>query len=247
MERYIDDNASLGQGVKVGRFSIIESDVKVGNGVCIGDNVKIFKGTRIGSGVTIGDGAVVGKKPVFAVTSTVKNRPLNAVSIADNSIIGTMAIIYAGCELGQECFMGDRALVRENCLIGERTMIGTGVIVENEAAIGKNCKVQSGAYITAHTVLEDNVFIAPMVITTNDNYMGRTEARLAAKQGPIIKYAARVGGGALLLPGITVAEETFVAAGAVVTKNTEQGKVYMGVPSRVKRAVPQKEFIKQED
>ena len=127
--------------------------------------------------------------------------------------------------------------------MGSRTVIGAGVIIENDVTIGGNCKIQSGAYITANTILEDNVFIAPMVITTNDNFMGRTESRLARKQGPVIKRGARVGGGAVLLPGVIVGEETFIAAGAVVTGDTRPGQLYMGVPARDIRPVPEEEYI----
>ena len=68
-------------------------------------------------------------------------------------------------------------------------------------------------------LLEDNVFIAPCVVTTNDNFMGRTEKRHDLIKGPTIRRGARVGGGAVLLPGIEIGEEAFVGAGAVVIKD----------------------------
>jgi len=246
MEKYIDDSAVLGRGVTVGSFTVIEGEVKIGNGVIVGDNVKIHRGSVIGDGVQVSDGAIIGKKPVFAVTSMCKGLALNPVVIGNNSVVGTLAVVYAGSYLGKECYLGDRALVREKCQIGDRTLIGAGVIVENDVLIGSYCKVQSGAYITAHTVLEDHVFIAPMVVTTNDNLMGRTEGRLARKRGALIKRGARVGGGAVLLPGVIVAEETFIAAGAVVTGDTRAGRLYMGVPARDTRAVPLGEYLRED-
>ena len=45
-------------------------------------------------------------------------------------------------------------------------------------------KIQADAYITAYSTLEEHVFIAPCVVTTNDNWMGRTEKRLREHQGP---------------------------------------------------------------
>lgn len=243
MESYIDKTARLGQGVIVGRFAIVEDEVSIGNYVVVGDYVKILRGSVIGDGVRVGDGAIIGKAPVFAVTSTQKERDLTTVSIGVNSIIGTSAIVYTGSVMGSECFLGDRVIIRENCRVGDRTLIGAGVIVENDVSVGSNCKIQSGAYITAYTTLEDDVFIAPMVVTTNDNLMGRTGDCLARKQGPIIKRGARVGGGVVLLPGIEVAEETFIAAGAVVTANTRPGQLYMGVPARDIRAVSTEEYL----
>ena len=79
--------------------------------------------------------------------------------------------------------------------------------------------IQAEAYITAYSTLEEHVFIAPCVVTTNDNFMGRTEARHDLIAGPTIRRGARVGGGAVLCPGIEIGEEAFVGAGAVVTKD----------------------------
>ena len=73
--------------------------------------------------------------------------------------------------------------------------------------------------MTAYSTLEDDVFIAPCVVTTNDNFMGRTEKRKALMRGPLIRRGARIGGGAVLLPGIEIGEEAFVGAGAVVTRD----------------------------
>jgi acetyltransferase-like isoleucine patch superfamily enzyme len=112
--------------------------------------------------------------------------------------------------------------------------------------IGQKTKIQSGSYITAYTTIGENCFIAPMVTTTNDNFMGRTEDRFKHIKGATIHNGARVGGGSILLPGVTIAEETFIAAGSVVTKDTLPGKVYRGVPAREFRAVPEKELLKGE-
>ena len=55
--------------------------------------------------------------------------------------------------------------------------------------------------MTAYSTLEEDVFVAPCVVTTNDNFMGRTEKRLELMKGPTIRRGARVGGGAILCPG----------------------------------------------
>ena len=93
-------------------------------------------------------------------------------------------------------------------------------------------KIQAEAYITAYSTLEDNVFIAPCVVTTNDNFMGRTEKRHALIKGPTIRRGARVGGGAVLCPGVEIGEEAFVGAGAVVTKDVPPRAVVVGNPAR---------------
>ena len=57
------------------------------------------------------------------------------------------------------------------------------------------------------------------MVTTNDNFMGRTEKRHELVKGPTIRRGARVGGGCVLLPGIEIGEEAFVGAGAVVIRD----------------------------
>jgi acetyltransferase-like isoleucine patch superfamily enzyme len=109
--------------------------------------------------------------------------------------------------------------------------------------IGAFTKIQSNAYITAYSELEDHVFIAPCVVTTNDNYMGRTEARRSQIKGAIIRRGARVGGGAVILPGIEVGAEAFVAAGALVTRDVPPGKLVAGLPAHVWRDVPFEETL----
>jgi acetyltransferase-like isoleucine patch superfamily enzyme len=139
--------------------------------------------------------------------------------------------------------VADLASVRENCTIGKSVLIGRGVAVENNTSIGDHTKIQTNAYITAYMVLEDHVFIAPMVTTTNDNFMGRTEKRFALKKGATIKRGARVGGNSILLPGVTIGEESFVAAGAIVTKDTPPRQVVKGIPAKPVRPVPEEELL----
>jgi acetyltransferase-like isoleucine patch superfamily enzyme len=80
-------------------------------------------------------------------------------------------------------------------------------------------------------------------VTTNDDYMGRTEQRHAAIKGPTIRRGARVGGGAVLCPGVEIGEEAFVGAGAVVTKDVAPRTLVVGNPARVLREVPDEELL----
>src|SRR5205807_1825069 len=103
-----------------------------------------------------------------------------------------------------------------------------GSLVENDTTIGAGTRIQADAYVTAYSTLEEDVFIAPCVVTTNDNFMGRTDKRRALMKGPTIRRGARVGGGAILCPGIDVGEEAFVGAGAVVTRDVPARAVVVG-------------------
>jgi acetyltransferase-like isoleucine patch superfamily enzyme len=99
------------------------------------------------------------------------------------------------------------------------------------------------AYITAYSTIEGEVFVAPCVQTTNDNFMGRTEKRHELRRGPTIRRGARVGAGAVLCPAVEIGEEAFVGAGAVVVKDVPPRVVVVGNPARVLRDVPQDELL----
>src|SRR5207237_8919032 len=120
---------------------------------------------------------------------------------------------------GGGCILGDQAWVRERVSIADDVVVGRGSLVENDTTIGRGTRIQAEAYVTAYSTLEEDVFIAPCVVTTNDNFMGRTERRKELLKGPTIRRGARVGGGAVICPGVEIGEEAFVGAGAVVIRD----------------------------
>jgi UDP-2-acetamido-3-amino-2,3-dideoxy-glucuronate N-acetyltransferase len=203
----------------------------------------VHDGTVIGEGCKILDGAVVGKQPTLSPRSTAKQEALPPLELGAGTIVSTGAILFAGARIGAGVIVGDQACVRERCDIGEDVVIGRGALVENDTAIGANTRVQAMAYITAYSTLEDDVFIAPCVITTNDNFMGRTEQRHALRKGPTIRRGARIGGGAVLCPGVEIGEEAFVGAGAVVVEDVPPGVIVVGNPARILRDVPPEELL----
>lgn len=226
---------------------VIEEDVIIGKRCQFGYNVVIRKGTIIGNNVRIDDNAVIGKRPMKASLSILKRETdLKPTVIGDNCLIGTNTIIYIGSNIAHHVLIADLASIRENTNIGEYTIIGRGVTVENHVSIGKCCKLESNCYITAYSQLEDYVFIAPNVVTSNDNYLGRTEERFKHFKGITVKRGGRLGAGVIVLPGKVIGEDALVAAGSVVTKNVPARKVVMGTPIQVIRDVPKEQLIENQ-
>jgi len=209
----------------------------------IAETAIVFPGTVIGEGCRILDYAVVGKQPTLSPRSTAKREDLPPLELGAGTIVSTGAVVFAGTTVGERVIVGDQSCIRERCSIGDDVVLGRGSFVENDTSIGALTKVQAHAYITAYSTLEDNVFIAPCVITTNDNFMGRTEKRLELMKGPTIRRGARVGGGSVLLPGIEVGEEAFIGAGAVVLRDVPPRAVMVGSPARQIRDVPDDELL----
>ena len=212
----------------------------------LGANAVVYPGTVIGDGCKIGDNAVVGKQPTLSPRSTAKRERLPPAALGDGTIVSTGAIVFAGSVIGARVILGDQSCVRERVEIGDDVVVGRGSLVENDTTIGAMTKIQAEAYITAYSTLEEHVFIAPCVVTTNDNWMGRTEMRHGNVKGPTIRRGARIGGGAILCPAVEIGEEAFVGAGAVVTKDVPARAVMVGNPARRVRDVPDEELLENQ-
>jgi acetyltransferase-like isoleucine patch superfamily enzyme len=209
----------------------------------IAETAIVYPGTELGDGVVIGDNAVVGKPPTLGARSTAAAEELPPLVVGDGTAILACAVVFAGSRLGSGVIVGDQACVRERCELGDGVVVGRGSVVENDTTVGARTTIQANAYVTAYSTLEEDVFVAPCVVTTNDNFMGRTEERHALRRGPTIRRGARVGGGAVLLPGIEVGEEAFVGAGAVVLADVPARAVVVGNPARQIREVPADELL----
>jgi acetyltransferase-like isoleucine patch superfamily enzyme len=209
----------------------------------VAETAIVYLGTVLGEGCKVLDYAVVGKQPTLSPRSTAKREELPPLELGAGTIVSTGAVVFAGTTIGERVIVGDQACVRERCRIGDDVVIGRGSLVENDTSVGALTKIQANAYITAYSLLEDNVFIAPCVVTTNDNFMGRTEKRHELVKGPTIRRGARIGGGCVLLPGIEIGEEAFVGAGAVVIRDVPARALVVGNPARQIREVPDDELL----
>ena len=209
----------------------------------VADTAIVYPGTVLGEGCKILDYAVVGKQPTLSPRSTAKREELPPLQLGAGTIVSTGAVVFAGTTVGDRVIVGDQACVRERCAIGDDVVIGRASLVENDTSVGARTKIQANAYVTAYSLLEEDVFIAPCVVTTNDNFMGRTDKRLELMKGPTIRRGARVGGGCILLPGIEIGEEAFVGAGAVVIRDVPPRAVVVGNPARQIREVPDEELL----
>jgi acetyltransferase-like isoleucine patch superfamily enzyme len=219
-------------------------DVHLGDGVLFGPNVVVEEGTRIGEASVVEMNAVLGKVPRLARTSATAAENLAPLRTGVRVTVCANAVVYAGSVLADEAIVGDQAQVRERTVIGPQSVIGRGSAIDNDVTIGARVKIQTNVYITAFSVIEDDVFVGPGASTTNDDTMSRHEKGIAL-QGATLRRACRIGGSAVIVPGVEVGEEAFVAAGAVVTKDVPARAFMVGVPARQVREVRDDELLER--
>ena len=238
----IDESAEVAPDAELGPYVVVHAGASIGAGTRLGSHVVVHPGTVVGAGCEIQDGAVLGKPPKLARHSTASREAPPALLIGDGAVICCGAIVFAGARLEAGAIVGDQAYVRERAVLGQGSVVGRGSAVDNDVTIGARVRIQTDVYVTANTIIDDDVFVGPGVCTTNDSTMARHDADYPVV-GPRLRRACRVGGGVVLCPAVEIGEEAFIAAGAVVTKDIPARGVAMGVPARVVRQVGDEDLL----
>lgn len=247
MSSVVHPSAKVGAGSTLGEFCVIGANVTLGEGCRVGNHVVIHADTVVGANVRIDDHASLGKLPMKAANSaTTKEQELPPLTVGELSIVGTGVVLYRGAAIDAKVLMADLSTVRENVTVGRGTIVGRGVTIENFCSVGRYCKLESECYLTAYSTLEDRVFVAPGVITSNDNYVGRTAERLKHFKGVTVKRGGRIGAGSVILPGIVIGEDGQVAAGSVVTRDVPARTIVLGSPARTWRPVPVEQLLENQ-
>ena len=240
----IHPTAQLAGDVAVSPGAVIHEGARIGAGSTIGSGAVIHAGTEVGTDCVIEDGAVLGKRPRLRAASSAAGAEIGWLVLEAGVTVCCGALLYAGAHVASGAIIGDQAQVRERARIGPESVVGRASSVDFGAQVGARVLIQTGVYVTAGSTVEDDVFLGPGVLTTNDHTMGRHVSG-EALLGPTFRRACRVGGGAVLVPGVVIGEEAFVAAGALVTSDVGDREMVMGVPARVVRRVPDEDLLER--
>ena len=180
---------------------------------------------------------LLGKSPTIesnvslgVISSRLKN-PTPLV-IGDRGLIRSGSILYAGTQIGNDLQTGHYSIIREENKIGRHFCLWNHSVVDYGCTIGKNVKIHANCYVAQHTVIEDDVFLAPGVIIANDFHPGSPFSK-ECMRGPLIKRGAQIGCNATLLPFVTIGAYSLIGAGSVVTQDIPPYSVAVGNPAKV--------------
>lgn len=215
----ISKSAIIMEGVIIGDNVTIEDNVYIDYGVIVRDNVHIKKGTTIGARCIIGE-------YLFDFFSNHINSP-HPLVIGENCIIRSETIIYGDTEIGDYFQSGHRVTIREKTQIGKHVKIGTLSDIQGDCIIGNYVSMHSNVHIGQKSIIKDYAWIFPYVVLTNDPTPPSTKML-----GVTVEEFAVVSTGSILLPGVNIGRDSLVGAGAIVTKDVLEGKVYVGNPAR---------------
>ena len=148
--------------------------------------------------------------------------------IGANAVIRSGSRIYGDVRIGDGFVTGHDVLVREHTTIGDDVVVGTGTVLDGEVGVGSRVSLQTRVYVPTGSDIGSDVFVGPCAVLTNDTYPIRTEAELDA---PTLEDHVSVGANATVLPGVTIGEESFVAAGAIVTRDVPPRTLAVGAPA----------------
>lgn len=143
--------------------------------------------------------------------------------------------IGAGTRIWAFTHLSHRVVVGSNCNIGSHCYLESGVTVGNDATI------KNGNFLWDGVTIGDGAFVGPQVVFTNDLHPRSPRLPQAANRyrnsqwlsRTIVEEGASIGGGAVIVAGVTLKRFCMVAAGAVVTKTVPAYSLVVGVPARV--------------
>lgn len=144
----------------------------------------------------------------------------DSVFIHDTSIVETL-------DIGLNTKIWAFSHICSGASIGKNCMIGEGVHIGENVKIGDNCRIQNHSLIYEGVIIEDDVFIGPNTITTNDLYpkVGKKPEEYMTET--YFKKGASVGAGSVILAGVTLGENCLVACGSTVTKDIPSNATYI--------------------
>lgn len=150
----------------------------------------------------------------------------------------TGVYIHYSAEVSKEAKLAENVKVwnlvqiRENAEIGMNTIISKNVYIDYEVKVGANVKIQNNVSVYHGVTIEDDVFVGPSAVFTND-FRPRAINQDWVVTPTLIKKGASIGANATLVCGIEVGEYAMVGSGSVINKSVPDHALVVGNPGKM--------------
>jgi UDP-2-acetamido-3-amino-2,3-dideoxy-glucuronate N-acetyltransferase len=148
--------------------------------------------------------------------------------VHETSFVDDGVTIGEGTKIWHFCHIQSGAKLGSGCILGQNVNIGNNVV------IGDNVKIQNNVSVYEGTTIESDVFLGPACVLTNVSNPRSQVLRHSLYEKTLIRRGATIGANATILCGITLGRYSFIAAGAVVTKDVPDYAFIVGVPGKQK-------------
>lgn len=135
-------------------------------------------------------------------------------AVGSGTRVWAFAHVLPGATIGRDCNLCDHTFVEGNVVVGDRVTL------------------KSGVYVWSGVHLEDDVFVGPAAVFTNDR-TPRSRRYPDSFPTTVVRKGASIGANAVLCPGIEIGSYAMIGAGAVVTKDVPAHALVYGNPARV--------------
>ncbi len=224
----------VSKNAKIGKNVVIRDNVIVEDDVIIGDNCYLDYACILRKGVILGEGSYVGPYCILGefqmdFHNNRSEQPTHTLTIGKNALIRSHTVIYGGSTFGDNMQTGHSVTVREKTIAGANLRLGTLTDIQGDCELGNYVNMHSNVHIGKHTKIGDNVWIFPYTVFTNDPIPPSE-----IQQGCVVNDYSVVATGTIVLPGLTLGKNSFVSAGAVVTKDIPDKMFAVGCPAKIK-------------
>ncbi len=181
------------------------------------DSAKIYGNVQIGKECIIGEFTIIGYSLNIQPSATI-------TSLGDKCILGSYVIIHRGAQIGKETKIEDFCRIGENVSIGQNCYILYGAKIYDNAKVGNNSII--AGFICERAKIGSNVRIfGELLHSHREPHLGWDDA---VEESPVIDDCVFVGFGAKVIGGIRIERNSYVAAGAVITKNVPPRSIVVG-------------------
>lgn len=140
------------------------------------------------------------------------------------------AQVENGANVGDGTKIWNQAQVRNGASVGENCNIGKNCYIDEGAIVGSNVKIQNNVSVYHGVTIEDDVFVGPSAVFTNDLYPRAFSEEWEVKK-TLIKKGASIGANATIVCGNTIGEYATIGSGSVVVNDVKPHALVVGNPA----------------